>query len=178
MVKSQNAIKFVRLEDGTEVLVRPSTKVDVNDKNSELHTCIFWVGKNDMGLADGFQVNGVIGNMLGMIRKLKHENFIIIGETYDTDSTYASGTNLRGYVDEINTFYKANYPNNYIDIQHELVTRGMSLAGLTPSSEDNQNIAQGFIPMSLMQDATHMNAKGREVIAKIIHEFMVAHSLV
>jgi len=177
LVRSQNTIKFIRNTDGNAVTVRPRTKIDVLDKHSGNHICVLWAGKNDMTLADGFQVNGVIGNMAGMVQYLHHDKFIVLGETYDNDtSTYGTGKAYRGYVDEINNWYKAHYPNNFIDIQTELVTNGLTIAGITPTEQDETDISNGFIPSSLMQDDTHPNAAGREVIAKILSAWMKAKS--
>lgn len=175
LVRSQNTIKFIRSADGNAVTVKPKTKIDVLNKDTNEHMAVLWAGKNDMTLADGYQVNGVIGNMMGMVRALHHDYFIIIGETYDNNvSTYGSGTTLRGYVDEINNWYRTHYLNNFIDIQNELVTNGLTIAGITPTEQDTADIANGFIPSSLMQDETHPNATGREVIATIIYNWMIA----
>lgn len=177
LIRSQNVYKFTRIDSGVETSVRPFSKVIVSNKESASHMCVIWAGKNDMGLADGYQINGVIGNVTGMIKKLCHDNFIILGETYDCNTiTYGTGTNLRSYVDQINAWYKGNYSNNFIDIQQVMVDNGLTLAGIaTPSAKDLENIANGFIPDSLMQDETHPNDIGRQVVAKIIYSWMIEH---
>lgn len=69
--------------------------------------------------------------------------------------------------DELFTIY-----DNYIDTQTRLVANGLTLAGLSATDKDTECLAKGWIADSLMNDPVHLNAKGREVVAKIIYEWM------
>lgn len=45
-------------------------------------------------------------------------------------------------------------------------------AGVKPSAEDAQRMAQGRVPESLLADAIHFNAKGYEALGRKIYERM------
>ena len=163
---------FVRDEDGDTVTVKPRTKVLVPNYNSKAHINIFWAGKNDFGFNVSPRTQGIIDSIESMANSIGHDRFIILGETYSVNESYASGTTFRNAVNAINAHYASAYPDNYIDIQAELISRGLTLEGITPTAQDNENIANGFIPDSLMADTVHPNEKGREAVAKIIYSWM------
>ena len=165
-------INFVRDYNGTAVKVKPRTKIIPDPYFNAEHCQILWCGKNDFSYAYPNVVSGITGNYNGMVGKIPHDKFIILGETNGIGDTYLPGHSNRGYVDSINAYLAQKYPDNFIDIQAELIANGLTLEGITPTSADTSNIANGWIPDSLMADETHPNQYGREAIAKIIYAWM------
>jgi len=165
-------INFVRdYEGASAVKVKPNTKLLPDPYYNPQHCQILWCGKNDFSYAWPNVVSGITGNYDGMISKIPHDYWIVLGETYS--SGYTEGSTSRGYVDSINAYLLATYPDNYIDIQTELVENGLALENITPTAQDEEDIAGGFIPSSLMYDGTHPNQYGREAIAKIIYRWIL-----
>jgi len=68
------------------------------------------------------------------------------------------------------------YPGPTIDIRKELIVRGLSLAGLTPSSDDLTDISNDVCPRSLRffngttYDVLHHSDTGKLVDAMIVQE--------
>lgn len=136
---------------------------------------IIWVGKNDFTnyTASGFDsyLTDTVSCMCDYVRRFSNK-FVVLGETASNSDSYKIGGNARTMMDKYNTIMKNRYPNNFIDIHKELSERGLSMAGITPTEEDTQALADGLLPPSLMSDDVHQNPKCREVIAKIIKEHM------
>lgn len=57
---------------------------------------------------------------------------------------------------------------NYFDIRQWLITNGLAAAGVTPTAQDNTDIANGVVPSSLRIDNVHPNANGNVAIAKAL----------
>ena len=165
-------INFVRDYEGVAVKVKPRTKLIPDPYFNAEHCQILWCGKNDFSYAYPNVVSGIEGNYNGMISKIPHDKFLILGETNGIGDTYLPGHSNRDYVDSINAYLAQKYPDNFIDIQAELIENGLTLEGITPTSADESNIANGWIPDSLMADDTHLNQYGREATAKIIYSWM------
>lgn len=163
---------FTRDADGVAVRVFPQTKAVPEPYFASDHMQILWAGKNDFSYSAPYTVSGIEDNYDAMVSKIPHSKFIILGETYSNTDDYASGSTGRTNVDAINTYLSTKYPNNFINIQTELVSNGLTLESITPTAQDTTDIANGFIPSSLMADATHPNQYGREAIAKIIYGWM------
>ena len=173
LVYQRNGTKaFVRDAEGPVVNVYPSTKAIPTPYFDETHMQIMWAGKNDFSYAWPDIVSGIESNYDAMVSALKHDKYIILGETYSNEDNYAEGSTNREYVDSINAYLAEKYPNNFINVQSELVENGLTLESITPTEQDQTDISGGFIPTSLMADATHPNQYGREAIAKIIYAWM------
>lgn len=65
------------------------------------------------------------------------------------------------------------YPDNYLDMRGYLIASGLSDAGITPTTQDNTDIAADTVPTSLRDDTIHPNAIGHWVIARRIAKFIV-----
>lgn len=170
---------FTPDDDGTSRRVRPRSKLIALDTVNKSHMVVAWFGKNDIGSAGDATISGVLGNYKAIADYLGHDKFLFLGETYSMDkTTYAEGSTYRTRADGITNGLKEAYPNNSIDIQTELINRGLSICGLTPTAEDTEWMNLGFIPPQLMvygtdkNDTVHPNDYGRQAIGKIIHEFM------
>lgn len=161
---------FTRDTEGTAISVKPKTKLIPIPYFDRRHMQILWAGKNDFSYAWPYIESGIEDNYAAMVSKIPHNKYLILGETYSSD--YSAGSTNRQRVDTINAYLAAKYPDNFINILSELVDKGLSLESITPTEQDETDIAGGFIPTSLMADGTHPNQYGREAIAKIIYAWM------
>ena len=172
---SRGKITFTRETDGSIVYVPSNTQFITDKIVNYNHKFVFWCGKNDSVFAGYYYVDGVVENYVAMISKIKHNHFLIIGETYTNNANYEDGASRRINTDLLNSRLSELYPNNFIDMQSRLVADGLTLAGLSATEKDVENLAKGWIANSLMNDDAHLNAVGREVVAKIIYEWMQNH---
>ena len=176
-LRESNERTFTRIDNGSEVSVRPYTKIIVDDWNSQNHMGIFWCGINDLAFNTANpHWNVVVDSVVSMAESLNHKKFIILGEMYSVDGSNTEKG--KECIDNINNYYATHYPNNYIDIQSELIARGLQIESITPTAEDTENITKGLVPFSLMTDNIHPNESGRHAVAKIIYDFMVAKNWV
>lgn len=171
-------ITFTREIDGDAVNISANTKFIPDNLANYNHRIVFWCGKNDNAFAGTYYISGVLDNYRAMISKLKHNKFLILGETYSNNDNFNPGSTYRTKTDNLNSQLASLYPDNYIDIQSRLVADGLTLAGLSASEKDTECLAKGWIADSLMNGPVHLNAKGREVVAKIIYEWMQQHGLI
>lgn len=179
-VGSENA-KFVPDNDGTSRIIRNKSKLIPIEPMETNHIIVAWFGKNDMGSAGTSVVDGVLSNYKAIADKLPHNYFVFLGETYSMDKeTYGEGSVYRSKSDDITNGLREAYPDNFIDIQQELINRGLSICGLTETEEDREWMDLGFIPVQLMNystsndDKVHPNAYGRQAIGQIIYDFMLS----
>lgn len=173
-ITSVSVQKFTRAEAGdAAVAVPPFSRAWVTENDSDLHTVIIWVGKNDQTSAgDPWYRPGVLSNIKGMVNRLKHNRFIILGDTNDTSNAQKKGTNWYTRITTLNAELAVRYPDNFIDIRTKLITDGLADAGITPTEDDTAWIADGCIPPSLMADASHPNDAGKELVAQYVYAFM------
>lgn len=171
--------KFLRDSDGIEIVVRPKTKIVVDDVGSRHHACILWWGKNDFTSGGTYIVNGVLDNYKNAVEYLGHNKYVILGETCSLESAYEPEGTARTKLDEINKTLLGMYPDNYIDINAWLSSEAaLESVGLTATAQDLEYISKGWPCYQLMRysadttDTTHMNEYGRQAIAKKIHEWM------
>lgn len=172
---------FSRDIDGDPVTINPRTKAYIeNIGENKNHISILWWGKNDFSKAGQYAVSGILANYESAVKYLGHDKFIILGETMNIKDSYLEGGADRVKVDEINNALVSLYPDNFIDINSELIRRGLSICGITATDDDNTFIANGWIPRSLMvnltneTDTVHPNENGRYAIGVIVHDFMVS----
>lgn len=154
------------------VTVMPMTKVIT--PVALLHRfIIIWAGKNDFS---NYSASGLYeylaDTVSAMAEHIPHDRFVILGETATSSNEYKFGGAARTVMDNYNNLMARRFPNNFIDIQNELVENGLNMAGITPTETDISDIQNGWLPSSLMSDTTHQNEICRNVIAQIIYSFM------
>lgn len=145
-----------------------------NDENfSNINMCIFWVGGNDIDVADTYAVKGTLDNICGMAGRMQHRQFIIL--PIIKNATEIQGTAKYNTITQLNNSIARLYPNNFLDIQTMLIEHGLEDAGITPTSADETAIANDIIPPSLMaDDGVHPNEICRTVYVQYIKQFMQA----
>lgn len=172
LIHTNNDLKFTRETEGNNIEVIPRTKINVIDYNSQNHIVVFMAGKNDLSF-NASSTENVLSSYNNVASSHNSKKFILLGVTNSANESYLPGTTLRATVETINNTLAVDYPNNFIDIQAELIARGLTLEGITPTSQDIENINNGFIPNSLMADPVHLNEYGREAVAKILNEWLL-----
>jgi hypothetical protein len=63
-----------------------------------------------------------------------------------------------------------HYGRHYINLREYLVNYGLTVAGITPTEEDNAAIALGNVPPSLLYtDGIHGNASYYKILAELVN---------
>lgn len=75
----------------------------------------------------------------------------------------------------INYAFRERWPDNYVPIADWLrSTAAATAVGITFTSGDNTDIANGLIPTSFRADAVHLNSTGRKAVALRLREELIA----
>lgn len=83
----------------------------------------------------------------------------------------ARGTIIRA----IEAWLAETYGTNFLPVRALLSSEGLARAGITPTTQDNADVAAGAIPQSLRDaSSVHLNAAGMAVQAELFEEFFRA----
>lgn len=115
---------------------------------------IIWCGTNGSRLYDA-----IYPKVDAIISSLENNNYIVIGILADTDSVEGANASLQ-----------ERYGAHFLDLKPLIVNYGLAMAGITPTTQDNTDIANGDVPTSLMASGSrlHFNSTGYTVIGNFI----------
>ncbi|MDR0505332.1 MAG: hypothetical protein LBH32_00730 [Dysgonamonadaceae bacterium] len=119
---------------------------------------VFFIGQN-LGYANNADL---VAQYKAMIGFSKCKNYVILGLTSGTKAERAS-------LEELMT---REFGVNYINLREYLSTKGLSVAGLTPTQADMEAMKEGKVPPSLLSGSVHFNAKGYELIGNVIYNHL------
>lgn len=120
---------------------------------------VIWVGTNGStvdGISDS--VDARIAIIDSMIAHLHNKRYVILGLSTGSESSRAE--------DDLKLLQK--YGANFFPTRKLLVQNGLTLAGITATTQDNTDIASGVVPTSLRSDGTHLNASGYTALGKML----------
>ncbi len=155
---------FQRLQQGTPVTVPVGAQMITNSATKYAsYIPIMMMGSNGgWDNADDLvtQYQMMINHMTGDPSK-----YLIIGMMKNYD------TNLPKIQKEEATLQRA-FGKRYMSARKELNTRGLKLAGITPTVTDQKRIKEGQIPASLLsdEDLLHYNAQGYATFGVIVYQ--------
>ncbi|WNM65945.1 hypothetical protein SEA_BIRTHDAYBOY_4 [Gordonia phage BirthdayBoy] len=141
--------KFTRATAGTAVSVPLPVPALVNEAAAMRAAInVIWIGQNgpsdDRALGD---VDAIIQEMTAATKR-----FIVMSKPTSTDA--------------LDTRYQLKYGRRFISPRKFLVQHGLSLAGITPTTQDTADIAAGTVPSSLRVDSVHWTAAGYTAFAQ------------
>jgi lysophospholipase L1-like esterase len=125
---------------------------------------IIFIGQNG-GYDD---INDLIAQQRAIIShqkmsELNQGKFIIVGLHTGTEDSRR----------ELEAAMQAEYGDQYINLRDYMATSGLKDAGIEPTEEDKEMMADGMTPASLMNsDKLHFNEAGYKLIGNLIYERM------
>jgi lysophospholipase L1-like esterase len=119
-----------------------------------------WCGANGARIGNDTGVTARIAIIDSMIRQIGHEQFVIFGNWTST------GTE-EDFTDD-DAAMLAHYGNKFFNVRKMLVDYGLTLMNITPTTQDETDIADGRIPSSLRSDSVHLNANGYTAVGKFL----------
>lgn len=124
---------------------------------------VIFVGQNGSWIEDTNNLENRIAIIDSMIAHVRNEKYVVVGLTSGTSQRATEEAQLRKL-----------YGAKYIPMRKMLVDYGLTIAGITPTSQDSTDIANGTVPTSLRSDEIHMNAYGYTAIGKIVASVITA----
>ena len=146
--KLNGSYYFKRSTKGERLSVDEGTQFKtfgMNDSRPD-DVLVIFAGTND--LPDAKSVKEIIRLERAMLDAASCERFIIVG------LTYAGGI---PEIDAVNEELEKEFGDNFVDIRKYMLTYGLEDAGITPTAQDEEDIAKGEIPSSLRSDYVHGN---------------------
>ena len=155
---SANYYTFTRTQSGTDVtLNRPAPfYLDFSEARRE-DIQIFWTGQNNETPSEY-----IIADTKAMINHLKPAS-----KRYLVLSRPKPYLDLAAQQSDEEKLY-LEYGSRFINVRKYLIDYGLADAGITPTSQDEVDIAAGVVPTSLRVDSTHFNDAGYAVVANIV----------
>lgn len=162
------AITFTREKSGTSVVLTHQVPLITNAmSNYKNGILVIWAGTNNKPYINNTptseknEVFNVIKRIKNMINFSNATKYIVVGMT---SKSYMS------QIVDINKLMSNEFGSNFLDLRTNILTDGLQLAGLTPTSQDATDISNGEIPVSLRSDEVHFNDKGYELIGNYVYE--------
>jgi len=147
---------FARNTAGDAVTItRPEPVITYTSKMRD-YIQIFWVGTNDAPHSLDTVKDKIVPRIDAMIEWTNAKNYLVIGLT--------AKSRFSDLVD-CNTYMQRHFGTRFIDISRYILQYGLQDESLTPTSQDETDIANGEIPTSLRADAIHLNKNGYHIVA-------------
>lgn len=149
-----------RVLTGAVVPVSGWTEFLPDAKNLEGGVHILWIGGNDATRQVKGPHSSVVAHIIAGIQAYKqslpaeNHSLIVLGMH---PSLPPAGNYLERLRDtgEVNAWLEMNMPNEYVSVFDYMRGRAMADLGLTPTAEDQDLIAAGYPPRSLLADNVH-----------------------
>ncbi|EIU7559392.1 hypothetical protein AAIB98_003303, partial [Providencia rettgeri] len=166
MTKSSAGVWELKNE-GSETLeiAGKATFIGSEGRNEREKTAIFWVGRNNQFWNKSEPIFRDIAAMIGYLNvSLKRSIVISLCNT----AAEPKGSSRYNAMLDINSRLAQVYGDKFIDVRTYLITKGLSDAGIAPTTQDVADISNDIIPTSLRSDDTHLNATGYTLVGKYI----------
>lgn len=163
---------FTRASSGSAVPVPAGTPFipDLADM-ARKSVAILWAGKNNVSSPTGAtraieQTDQAFDWFSPMVKRV-----LVLGHFVDND--VAPGSIRRTNVETINAAHKARYGDLFVDIAAYLASPQLWVdTGISPTSNDLAQQADGVLPDSVASNAAHLNDAGYQAVAKLIRNHL------
>jgi len=154
---------FVRSKSGDEVKVEKGTAVvtAANEKYRDNIQVIMMGGNGGFNTVEELfaQYDALIARQTS-----NGERYIIVG--------YHGRLGAMAQYENIDELFEERYGEHYIRTIDYLLTDALADAGIEPTEDDLNDIAEGVCPSSLLVDGVHFNAAGYTLIGRLIYDRM------
>lgn len=155
--------KFTRSEAGEEIVLTEGTPMEtfaMKDRKPDDILVIF-TGSNDDPTPE--TVQSVIDVQRDMLAYAEADRYVVIGLTSKRKMPMTA---------EVNEILAKEYGEHFLDVRKDLLEHGLQDSGIEATAEDQADIADGYIPRSLLTDESHGNAAYYTIIGEALYKKM------
>lgn len=153
---------FTRSEPGEETEIPDETVIVTEGSQKYLdYLPVIFIGQN--------------GGFTGYFDLVDQQRAIIEHQTKNSDRYIIIGmhTTTPSCREDLEGLMVEEFGDKYINLREYMATDAIYDAGITPTERDLERMELGFTPYSLLSvDELHFNAKGYELIGKLVYERM------
>ena len=120
---------------------------------------VIFVGTNGLGSNTVAERISYIQSMISRIGR----KYVVMGISYGNNTDRAAD----------DAAMREAFGNHFFPTRKMLVNYGLAVAGITPTTQDNTDIASGTVPTSLRSDHVHLNASGYTALGTMLASFIV-----
>ena len=139
----------------------------VADTSRHNWVTVIWCGHNNVEFPD--QVKSDIAQMIAALSP-GNNRYVIVSVMNEDLPRGIKGGDFYPFVLELNAYYKATYPDNYLEVRNPLV------AMYNPSDPvEVQDHIDDVCPTHLRYDDIHFRQEGSAIVAAMIKDFILSH---
>ena len=150
---------FTRWESGESVTLTRPTPIITQRMSEKQYTTVIWAGTNNTPSVA--TLANTIDSIQAIIDTLPHDRYIVVGLT---------SKNYMPEVEEVNLVLERKFGKHFVDVRTYLLRYGLEDNNMSPTEQDNIDIANGEIPTSLRTDTVHLRYTGHKVVANQIYQ--------
>lgn len=159
---------FTRTTAGSEVACPASSEFtfDFAEAGKD-KTAIFFSGRNDAKNTRAAIV-ATRDNVLAMAKKLSplSKRYLVLS-VLNGDAEIIGTSSYNG-TKALNAELLQTFGDRFVDVRRYLIDHGLEDAGITPTTQDNTDVAGDTIPSSLRSDSVHLTAAGYTLVGNFI----------
>lgn len=165
------AYTFTRSASGTQVAV-PNATPFLTGFAWRNHLMTICIGRNDFTSSTPAEIVERIRGIIEWNRR-DPSSHLVLSIPPSTSDTPGSSTRIA--LDAANAAIKAAFPRQWVDWAGYLTSAvTLQQAGVTPTSQDTTDIANGIVPASFRGDALHYNGLAYDMVNPLIVRELVA----
>jgi hypothetical protein len=160
---------FTRTTAGVAVTVNRPTPLLLDDAKARRGDVrVIWAGRNNY-----YDTNQVLADIRAMVeaRTPQDADYLVMGISSANIET--TGTNGHTAIRALNKALAEAYGFRFLDIRRYLIDYGLADRGITPTTQDQADIAGDTVPTSLRVDGLHLNANGNAVVADRVRKRLI-----
>ncbi|MDN6399528.1 MAG: SGNH/GDSL hydrolase family protein, partial [Brachybacterium sp.] len=135
-------------------------------------------GGND-SWSDSMSVQHIVATHRAILNRAHSTSAQILIMTVPLSESYPPETGPGDKRIELNDMIAREFPAHVVDMRAHLMSdAGAADAGITLTSDDQTDIANGLTPRQMRSDSVHFNEYGASAVAALLHREMVARGWV
>lgn len=160
----------------TGVLIKRRFNREIVPLTSQYPDSIYFIegGYNNIANGAADMVLQITDMVSALLNRLPDAKFIVLGTPNGSTAGESFGGARYLTIVDANNQLAALYGSHFIDIRVLMISRGLAINGITPTTQDSTDIANDVVPTSLRADAIHYNNAGHIAYETFVRERIVA----